>query len=309
MKSPVKEAPTTETPTTEAPTTEAPTTETPTTEAPTTEAPTTEEPGKNIYSISHFVWNDKNKNGVQDSDEIGISGVTVILTKPDRTKISVVTDQNGHYIFTGLENGEYTVEFVVPDGFEASPTGQSSLDKDSNGKVTKVIINNSNDDTVDMGMFKLEGGGTPTTELPTTELPTTELPTTELPTTELPTTELPTTELPTTEVPTTELPTMELPTTEVPTTEAPTTEEPTTEEPTIEIPKGPGTSVTPPAPTNEIPNKPSLPEDHIVNIKPVPSKDETFLPDTGEVIKNTGLAGLAFISLGGMLLLLSRRKN
>lgn len=218
-----------------------------------TEAPTTEEPGKNIYSISDFVWNDENKNGVQDSDEIGISGVTVILTKPDGTKISVVTDQNGHYIFTGLENGEYTVEFIVPNGFEASPIGQASLDKDSNGKVTKVIINNS-DDTVDMGMFKLGGGGTPTTEAPTTELPTTEVP-------------------------------------------------------TIEIPKGPGTSVTPLAPIIEIPNKPSLPEDHIVNIKPVPSKDEKFLPDTGEAIKNTGLAGLAFISLGGMLLLVSRRKN
>ncbi|QYA42357.1 DUF11 domain-containing protein [Macrococcoides bohemicum] len=366
---PTTEGPTTEEPTTEEPTTEEPTTEEPTTEEPTTEGPTTEGPGKNTYSISDFVWNDENKNGVQDSDEIGISGVTVILTKPDGTKISVVTDQNGHYIFTGLENGEYTVEFIVPNGFEASPIGQASLDKDSNGKVTKVIINNSDDDTVDMGIFKLGGGGTPTTELPTTELPTTEEPTTEAPTTEEPTTEEPTTEAPTTEAPTTEaptteeltteeptteaptteeptteeptteeptteeptteaptteeltteeptteeptteVPTTEEPTTEEPTTEEPTTEEPTTEEPTIEIPKGPGTSVTPPAPTNEIPNKPSLPEDHIVNIKPVPSKDETFLPDTGEVIKNTGLAGLAFISLGGMLLLLSRRKN
>ncbi|WP_414052100.1 DUF7507 domain-containing protein [Macrococcus animalis] len=417
---PTTEGPTTEGPTTEGPTTEGPTTEGPTTEEPTTELPTTEEPTTETYSISDLVWNDVNQDGIQDANEGGLEGINVILTKPDGTKVTVVTDKYGHYIFTGLENGVYTIEFVIPDGFKGSPTGQSTPDKDSNGNITKVVINNSNDNSVDMGMYEKGSGGTPTTELPTTELPTTEVPTTEEPTTEVPTTEgatteepttelpttegataeepttelpttevpttegatteeptteaptteepttelpttevpttegatteeptteaptteepttegatteeptteeptteapttegptteAPTTEAPTTETPTTETPTTEVPTTELPTTELPTTEEPTTEVPTIEIPEGLNPIVTPVTkPAVEVPNKPTLPEDNIVNIIPKGTEDDGILPDTGEALKHTGLVGLMFLALGGLLLVLPRRKN
>ncbi|PTI95317.1 hypothetical protein BU054_13330, partial [Staphylococcus simulans] len=66
------------------------------------------------YTIGDKVWEDSNKDGVQNSNEKGISGVTVTLTKPDGSIETTVTDENGIYQFTGLYNGEYTVTFDTP---------------------------------------------------------------------------------------------------------------------------------------------------------------------------------------------------
>jgi uncharacterized repeat protein (TIGR01451 family) len=69
-----------------------------------------------LSSIGDLVWNDVDKDGIQDQNENGIEGVTVNLYKLGETVAlgSTQTDPNGLYIFDSLEPGEYLVEFVLP---------------------------------------------------------------------------------------------------------------------------------------------------------------------------------------------------
>jgi len=84
-------------------------------------------------SISGTKFQDDNGNGVQDSDEDVISGVTIFLDSNDDGQLSedeqsVVTDTDGNYIFTDLEPGTYIVREVVPDGFSQTfPSGGGGL--------------------------------------------------------------------------------------------------------------------------------------------------------------------------------------
>ncbi|MCP6646172.1 MSCRAMM family adhesin SdrC, partial [Klebsiella pneumoniae] len=48
-------------------------------------------PVPGTYNLGDYVWEDSNKDGSQKSNEKGIAGVTVTLTKPDGTTESVVT--------------------------------------------------------------------------------------------------------------------------------------------------------------------------------------------------------------------------
>ena len=54
------------------------------------------------------------RNGVQDPDESGLSGILVTLTNASGTSLSTVTDLSGAYSFTGLAAGEYTISYDVP---------------------------------------------------------------------------------------------------------------------------------------------------------------------------------------------------
>ena len=106
------------------------------------------------YNLGDYVWEDSNKDGIQNSNEKGISGVTVTLTKPDGTTESVVTDAEGKYNFTGLENGEYTVKFTTPEGYTATKVNVGDQALDSNGLETKVVIDNADNYTIDSGFYK-----------------------------------------------------------------------------------------------------------------------------------------------------------
>lgn len=73
----------------------------------------------NNASVGDFVWNDLNKDGVQDAGEPGISGVTVRLVNATTNTIvaTTTTDANGKYIFNDVTPGSYLVEFVTPAGY------------------------------------------------------------------------------------------------------------------------------------------------------------------------------------------------
>ena len=58
--------------------------------------------------IGDTVFCDVNRNGVQDPGEPGLEGVTVTLTGNGMT-LMMSTDADGHYLFTGLPPGTYTV--------------------------------------------------------------------------------------------------------------------------------------------------------------------------------------------------------
>ncbi|WP_432821234.1 SdrD B-like domain-containing protein [Trichloromonas sp.] len=112
-------------------------------------------------SIGDFVWNDLNKNGQQDTDEPGISGVTVTLvnciTNAMRT---TTTDANGKYLFENLMPGSYWVEFAAPMGyaFIMPNIGNDASDSDANATgVTECydLVSGQPNLTVDAGLWKV----------------------------------------------------------------------------------------------------------------------------------------------------------
>lgn len=84
-----------------------------------------------IVSIGNRVWNDLNRDGINDPDEPGIPGVSLVIWKdsdgdgiPDWQGFGgvQVTDEEGYYRFSGLEPGSYVVFVWQVDNWEV---GQS----------------------------------------------------------------------------------------------------------------------------------------------------------------------------------------
>ncbi len=70
-------------------------------------------------SIGDYVWNDINKNGIQEAGEPGIAGVIVRLVNATTNAIiaTTTTDVTGKYIFNDVTAGDYKVDFVTPAGY------------------------------------------------------------------------------------------------------------------------------------------------------------------------------------------------
>ncbi|MEE4311778.1 MAG: SdrD B-like domain-containing protein [candidate division KSB1 bacterium] len=114
-------------------------------------------------SLSDFVWEDVNGNGVQDSGEPGIEGVTVNLLdgQGNPTGLTTTTDANGLYSFTDITPGDYIVEFVTPANHEPTPKdqgGDDALDSDpdpNTGRSDLVTLAPDDDDTtMDAGFYR-----------------------------------------------------------------------------------------------------------------------------------------------------------
>ena len=82
--------------------------------------------------VGDFVFEDLDKDGIQDEGEPGIPNVTVKLQDPmGNTLQTVNTDENGNYSFTIVApTGMYKIMFNTPTGFE--PTQQSGNAADGN---------------------------------------------------------------------------------------------------------------------------------------------------------------------------------
>ncbi len=111
-----------------------------------------------LGSLGDFVWNDFDRDGIQDANEPGVSGVTVTLTK-GATSQTTTTAANGTYGFANLVAGTYTVSVSnLPIGWVASPS-LAGPDRaiDSNGNGTSVMIAGNADLTVDFGFYEQVG--------------------------------------------------------------------------------------------------------------------------------------------------------
>ncbi|HEC2158595.1 TPA: carboxypeptidase regulatory-like domain-containing protein [Staphylococcus delphini] len=126
---------------------------------------TPEPPAPTTHNIGDKVWEDLNKDGIQDDNEPGIANVTVTLTDADGNVVGTrTTDTNGNYLFEDVKPGEYTVTFETPEGYTPTQTGQGTTDNDSNGTSTKVTVGDSDDLSLDSGFYK----ETPEPPAPTT---------------------------------------------------------------------------------------------------------------------------------------------
>jgi len=98
-----------------------------------------------VGSIGDFVWDDTNADGVQDSGESGISGVTVTLTGTDSLGNSITmtttTNANGQYLFSNLPQGTYTVTFGTPKCYLSSPASTPISNATNSDAVAGVVAN------------------------------------------------------------------------------------------------------------------------------------------------------------------------
>ena len=115
--------------------------------------------------VGNFVFEDLDKDGIQDNGESGIPNVTVKLQDANgNTLQTTLTDENGRYSFTiDAPDGLYRVMFSTPSGFE--PTGQSGIPSDDGGddsdndpltSMTDLFPVNPGDNisTIDAGFIK-----------------------------------------------------------------------------------------------------------------------------------------------------------
>ncbi|MGL5076580.1 MAG: SdrD B-like domain-containing protein, partial [Waterburya sp.] len=129
-----------------------------------------------LASIGGRIWEDSDRNGLESELEPGIANITVTLTgggvdgiistPDDNTIVSLTTDDNGKYEFTGLTPGiEYQVTFDTTsfpaefsDGLTTQDTGSDDLlDSDAEintGKTPIVTLNPGESRTgIDAGLL------------------------------------------------------------------------------------------------------------------------------------------------------------
>ena len=94
--------------------------------------------------IGDRVWEDGNRNGIQDANEPGLSGVTVRLLDGNGVlRSSQTTNASGIFGFTAVAPGNYMLEFVPPTGFSFSAANQGShdgTDSDANTTTGRTAI-------------------------------------------------------------------------------------------------------------------------------------------------------------------------
>jgi uncharacterized repeat protein (TIGR01451 family) len=114
-------------------------------------------------SLGDTVWEDTNRNGIQDAGESGVAGVTVHLYKDGAdTGTTATTDGDGRYRFNDLEPGNYSVKFDAPSGYiltQQDQGGDETKDSDANpstGRTEQTTLDAGEDDlTWDAGIYKV----------------------------------------------------------------------------------------------------------------------------------------------------------
>ncbi len=112
--------------------------------------------------LGDYVWEDLNADGQQQNNEPGIENVTVKLLDKDGNVIDTTfTNSTGYYLFDNLTPGTYSVMFVAPPGYFASPANVGSDVTDSDGvgvtltTASTTLISGGEDLTLDQGFYRL----------------------------------------------------------------------------------------------------------------------------------------------------------
>jgi len=109
-------------------------------------------------SIGNYVWHDQDGDGIQDTGEPGLQGVTVKLyDSSDVLQDTTTTDINGVYTFTHLFPGDYYIMFVKPTGYEFTAKDQGSndaVDSDADQSTGKTLSEGENDTSWDAGLYQ-----------------------------------------------------------------------------------------------------------------------------------------------------------
>jgi len=105
--------------------------------------------------IGDQVWNDLNRNGLQDAGEPGLPNVTVaIYTAGGTLAGSTVTDSDGRYLFAELLPGDYYLQFTAPAGYALSAVdqgGDDGLDSDADPATGRTAATTLTSGEIDLG--------------------------------------------------------------------------------------------------------------------------------------------------------------
>ncbi|MCX6031065.1 MAG: carboxypeptidase regulatory-like domain-containing protein [Chloroflexi bacterium] len=111
-------------------------------------------------TLGDKVWLDANLDGIQNSAENGVAGITVTLyTSAGALVNTTTTASDGSYSFSNLTPGSYYVIFTAT-GYTFSPQDQGSndvvdSDASSSGQTANVtLVSNQSNLTVDAGIYK-----------------------------------------------------------------------------------------------------------------------------------------------------------
>jgi len=141
-----------------------------TTAGPATNTPTYDFGFFKPAGLGDYVWQDNNRNGVQDTDEPPVPGVTVRLLDDSGNPIddpnqpgvpwTTTTDSNGYYRFSDLIPGSYQVEFVPSSDYvftNPNQGGDDTRDSDADptsGRTAVVTLTpGASDLTLDVGLY------------------------------------------------------------------------------------------------------------------------------------------------------------
>ncbi len=95
-----------------------------------------------LATLAGRVWFDANKDGLQDHNETGFSGLMVRLyTCAGQEETHTTTSPDGLYAFACLEAGSYSLRFMVPAGHVVTQADQGeddSLDSDANAETARI---------------------------------------------------------------------------------------------------------------------------------------------------------------------------
>ncbi|MBO0953144.1 SdrD B-like domain-containing protein [Fibrella forsythiae] len=112
-------------------------------------------------SLGNYVFEDVNKNGLQDGGDLPIPGALVTLLQGGTLVASTTTDGSGIYSFTGLTPGlPYSVSFTTPTGFSVATAANvgtnDAVDSDPVGGVTApvTLTAGENNLTLDAGFIR-----------------------------------------------------------------------------------------------------------------------------------------------------------
>ncbi|MEG3439825.1 SdrD B-like domain-containing protein, partial [Pannus brasiliensis CCIBt3594] len=113
-------------------------------------------------TLGDRVWLDTNGNGIQDSGESGIAGVSVQLLGSDGTSLisTTTTGADGSYLFSNLTPGTYYVRFIQPDGYAGfSPANVTDDLQDSDANVAGLtgpiaLTSGQSNTSVDAGLYQ-----------------------------------------------------------------------------------------------------------------------------------------------------------
>ncbi|MBL8375444.1 SdrD B-like domain-containing protein [Accumulibacter sp.] len=110
-------------------------------------------------SIGNLVWCDTDGDGIQDTGELGVAGVTVrLLSTAGTVVVSTTTDTNGFYRFGNLNPGDYKIQVVKPTGYQsftkANQGSDDTVDSDvdaSGMTAVTTLVAGENDISWDAG--------------------------------------------------------------------------------------------------------------------------------------------------------------
>ena len=110
--------------------------------------------------IGDFVWEDTNRNGLQDADEVGVPNINVTIFTASSIPIeTVTTDESGFYGFPTLRQGLYFLRFDIPEDFVVTERNvglDDFIDNDADETGTTSVISLAHGaaiDQLDCGVF------------------------------------------------------------------------------------------------------------------------------------------------------------